>query len=325
VRLLSAILLCVAAAHAAGRPELWHDPGLVERLDLRYGAGGAALRPRPPFRFVEKEKSGSTEKVRVRDSAGRQWVVKFGEEASPDTFASRLAWSVGYTTSVNYYVPRGAIRGYGRFAGGRFQLRSPTPRYLDGVSWSWEKNPFVGTPQLNGLKVLMMLLSNWDNKDSRDLWRGSNNSVFRDGSRYLYFVDDWGGSMGRAGNVFTRSKWDAGDFYRQSSKFVRVKDGELDWGYHGAHTDSMTDDIRVSDIRWLLRYLGRISDAQLRAALLSSGATRAEASLYVKALRFRIRQLQLVTSARSGQRGLASRQPAPSSPYRPVAARPPMR
>ena len=298
MRLLTAILLSTAAVHAAGNAQLWRDPGPVERLDLRYGPGGASLRPRPPFRFIEKEKSGSTPKIRVRDAAGRQWVIKFGEEASSDTFASRIAWALGYTTSVNYYVPRGVVRGYGRFTGGRFQLRASSPRYLDGVSWSWEKNPFVGTPQLNGLKIVTMLLSNWDNKDSRDAWRGSNNSVFRDGSRYLYFVDDWGGSMGRAASLFTRSKWDAGDYYRQSPKFVRVKDGELDWGYRGAHTDSMTDEIRVSDIRWLLRYLGRLSDAQLRAGLLASGATHREAALYTKALRLRIRQLQSVSRLR---------------------------
>jgi hypothetical protein len=31
-------------------------------------------------------------------------------------------------------------------------------------SWSWDDNPFVGVPQLNGLKIVNMLLSNWDTK-----------------------------------------------------------------------------------------------------------------------------------------------------------------
>ena len=43
-----------------GNAVLWHDPGAVERLDLRYGAGGRALQPRPPFRFVKEDTSGST-------------------------------------------------------------------------------------------------------------------------------------------------------------------------------------------------------------------------------------------------------------------------
>ena len=44
-----------------------------------------------------------------------------------------------------------------------------------------------------------------------------------------------------------------------------MKDGEIEWGYHGTHTDRMTDEIRPADLRWLLRYLGRLTDTQLRA------------------------------------------------------------
>jgi hypothetical protein len=296
----TAILLFASVAAAAGpAPVLWRDPGAVERLDLRYGSGGRALLPRAPFTFLGKEDGGTTKKIRVRDAAGRNWVVKFGEEARPDTFGSRLAWAMGYYTSVNYFVPRGHVRGYGRFTAGRFQLRSNSPQYLDGVSWSWEKNPFRGTHQLNGLKILMMLLSNWDAKDSRDTWRGPNTSVYRDGGRHLYFVDDWGASMGRAGGLFTRSKWDVKDYWKQSPKFIKSVQGrEIDWGYKGAHQDSISEDIRVADIRWLLRNLGRLSDAQLRAGLLASGATPREATLYTKALRYRIRQLDDVARGR---------------------------
>jgi hypothetical protein len=300
VRVHTAILLLASAAAAAPAPVLWRDPGAVERLDLRYGSGGPELRPRAPFTYMGKDDSGSTRKIRVRDAAGRRWVVKFGEEARPDTFASRIAWAAGYYTSVNYFVPRGYVRGYGRFAAGRFQLRSRSPEYLDGVSWSWERNPFVGTPQLNGLKVVMMLLSNWDSKDSRDAWRGSNNSVFREGGRHLYFVDDWGASMGRAGAcLFSRSKWDVRDYLKQSPKFIReVKGGEIEWGYKGTHRGSIAEDIRIIDVRWIMRYLGRLTDAQLRAGLLSSGATPREAALYTKALRYRIRQLEDVSRGR---------------------------
>jgi hypothetical protein len=287
--------LVAAAASAAPRPVLWHDPGPVERLDLRNGPGGPGLRPRAPFTYLGKEKGGSTEKVKVRDAAGRRWVVKFGDEARADTFASRMAWALGYYTEVNYFVPRGVIRGYGRFDGGRFQLRSASPRFLKVVSWSWENNPFVGSRELNGLKVLVMLLGNWDNKDSRDHWRGPNTAVFEDAGRHLYFIDDWGASMGRAATIFTRSKWDAEDFAKQSRHFVRIDDRELDWRYHGAHTGSVADDIRIADVRWLLRYLGRLSDAQLQTALLASGATRPESRAYTRALRLRIRQLQQIS------------------------------
>ena len=66
----------------------------------------------------------------------------------------------------------------------------------------------------------------------------------------------------------------------------------LEWGYLGQHTRDFTDDIHIDDVRWVLAYLGRISDTQLRDGLLSSGATRAQAVCFVKALRQRITALQ---------------------------------
>jgi hypothetical protein len=322
------VLVCVAVAGedsrdyttvaglTRGNSVLWHDPGPVERRDLRYGAGGRALAPHPPFRFVKEDASGSTPKVRVRDAAGREWVVKFGEEAAPDTFGSHLAWALGYYTEVNHFIRRGTIHDLapleraqkfiqpgGTFTGARFQLRAKKPEYLAGVSWSWDGNPFVGTPQLNGLKILMMLVSNWDDKDIRDAHRrGTNTSIYKDDGRFLFFVDDWGASMGHWGSrrdYLARSKWDAVDYYRESEKFVRgVKDGYVDWGYKGTHTDRIADDIRASDVRWLMRYLGRVTDSQLYSGLLASGATPDEAGVFTKALRNRIRQLSDVAGLR---------------------------
>src|SRR5262249_46826640 len=67
-----------------GQTLLWHQPGAVERADFKYGAGGRQLAPQSPFTFLTEENSGTSPKVRVRDARGRQWVVKFGSEASPD-------------------------------------------------------------------------------------------------------------------------------------------------------------------------------------------------------------------------------------------------
>lgn len=328
MRVLTILLLASLAAAAGedsrdyttvaglrrGNAVLWHDPGAVEHLDLRYGAGGRALAPRAPFRFVKEDESGTTPKVRVRDAAGCEWVAKFGVEARPDTFGSHLAWALGYYTEINYFVGRGVIHGAhnlkrarkvideaGRFEAARFQLRSKSPEYLAGVSWSWDGNPFVDTPQLNGLKIVMMLLSNWDDKDIRDAHkRGSNTAIYKDGGRFLFFIDDWGGAMGHWGHYLSRTKWDAVDYYRESAEFVRgVKAGAVDWGYRGTHTDRMTDEIRVSDVRWLMRYLGRVTDAQLFAALRASGATPDEAGVFTKALRIRINELRDVARGRT--------------------------
>jgi hypothetical protein len=289
-----------------GRYALWHDPGDIAGLDLRYGIGGAEMAPKPLFTFEDEDLSGSTPKVKIHDANGRHWVVKFGREAYSDTFGSRLAWAMGYYVEPCYLVMDGVIERVpnlqraggeidraGHFQGGRFQLRSREPKYLKNVTWAWDDNPFVNTPELNGLKILMMMVSNWDNKDARDAEsRGTNTAIYQQGDLLYYFIDDWGGSMGRWGKYFTRSKWNATSFVRQSDDFVSLRDGELHWGYTGQHSALLTKDLRFSDIRWMLGYVGQLSDPQLYTALDSSGASLEEATLYVKGLRTRIDALR---------------------------------
>jgi hypothetical protein len=307
---------------AGSHPILWHDPGPVQSIDLRYGPGGPSEAPRPPFQFVKEDTSGTNPKILVRDAAGRTWNVKFGTEASSDTFSTRLAMAVGYFVEPNYFVESGTIEGVhdlkraaatidadGRFAAGaRFQLRAKQPEYLVGWTWSWNDNPFLGTREFNGLRILTMLVSNWDVKDFRDqggspgallhqlverVIRGSNNAIYRDADgRYLFFIDDWGASMGSWGDAAERSKWDCGGFIGQSSQLVRLRGGRLEWGYHGIHTPDITRHLEVADVRWLLGYLGRLSDEQLNVGLLASGATANEAYCYTRALRMRIDQLK---------------------------------
>jgi hypothetical protein len=64
------------------------------------------------------------------------------------------------------------------------------------------------------------------------------------------------------------------------------------FGYDGKREHDMRDDIRVSDVRWLLGHLGRITDAQIRAGLGASGATAEEIDCFTMAIRERINQLR---------------------------------
>lgn len=284
---------------------LWHDPGAVDTLDFRYGIGGAALAPKAPFTFENEDMSGTTPKVTVKDANGRNWSVKFGDEASPDTFCTRMAWAMGYYATPAYFIEGGTIEGVkalqrarghigktGRFEAGRFQLRTKDPKFLKTVTWAWEDNPFLKTPELGGLKILLMLLSDWDNKDARDAERrGTNTAIYQHANLLYYFIDDWGGSMGNWGKFFTRSKWNADHFLQQSGDFVKVQDGKLEWGYVGQHSDLLKDGVTQNDVRWLMQYLGRVTDAQLRAGLSASGATPEETEKYMRALRTRIAML----------------------------------
>ncbi len=292
------------------RPVLWHNPGRVDALDLAGGPGGKTGQPRPPFTFVEEDLGGSNPKVKVTDANGTHWAVKFGEEVRAENFAARLAWAVGYFTEVNYYVASGTAVGAhnlkrakswiaedGHFADARFQLRAKNPEFLRDLDWAWNDNPFVGSRELSGLKVMVMLTSNWDNKDKRDREGAESNAyVFRERrgqqSRLLYEVTDWGGSMGKWGTVLTRSKWDCKGFSEQTPSFVLgSKKGIVKWGYHGQHTD-MARDIHVGEVKWLLQYLGRVTDQQIRGALKASGAAPAEVDCFATAIRERINQLR---------------------------------
>jgi hypothetical protein len=112
--------------------------------------------------------------------------------------------------------------------------------------------------------------------------------------------------MGKWGSPITRGKWDCEGFASQNDQFVTgVQDGVVQWGYTGQRTDEATEQITVEDVRWLCRYLGRVTDQQLRDGLDASGATPEEADCFTRAIRARIHELQRVA-----QLGDAYRPPA---------------
>ena len=291
---------------------LWRDPGHVEALDLRNGPGGGDGAPAPPFTFIEEHMTGSQPCISVTDARRRRWRVKWGNEVRAENFAVRLVWACGYHAETTYFIETGAIAGaHGlqrastcigddcTFRDARFELDDPAVRKLfEEHSWAWNDNPFVGTPQLNGLKVLVMLLADWDTKDRRDVARGSNTAIFEHRvSRWQrearYLITDWGGSMGRWGStVVTRGRWDPAGFEAQNAEFVTgTGEGMVRFGYVGQRTTDIATGISVEDVRWLCRYVGRLTEPQLRDALDASGASPEETDRFTKAIRHRINQL----------------------------------
>ena len=295
------------------RHRLWRDPGAIETLDMTAGPGGREQAPRPPYRFIEEHAIGSQPCISVHDANGRRWRVKWGPEVPCETFAVRLAWACGYFAEITHLVSSGRIEGAGKlaraapcvnadgaFADARFELDDPAVMKLFAEhSWSWTDNPFVDTPQLAGLKILLMLISNWDNKDQRDVARGSNTAIYvtrvsRWKREAQYLIVDWGGSMGRWGNtVVTRGRWDAEGFALQTPHFVTgVTRGFVQFGYTGQRTGDARANITVADVQWISRYLGRITDDQFRDALKASGATPEEVESFTASLRSRVNQLR---------------------------------
>ncbi len=306
--------VATAPMKPTGTPLLWKDPGVVEKLDLVGGPLGRQAAPKAPFTFIEESFSGTNPKIKVRDANKVQWTMKFGSEVNAETFASRLAWAVGYFVEPSYFVTSGTVTGVsckpvrvkstqldtatGAFTDARFerQKEKGVKKLEDKESWAYAENPFVGKPELAGLKVMMMLVSNWDNKDVRDAGRGSNTSIFQYPTEARYLVTDWGGSMGKWGGVLGREKWDCRGFTSQTSDFVKeVKGGEVRFGFSGQHRTGFQTGIKATEVKWLMKYLGRVTDAQLSAALKASGATDEEVVCFTNTLRDRIRQLSDAT------------------------------
>jgi hypothetical protein len=291
---------------------LWRDPGLIERLDLTGGPGGKANVPRGPYTFIKEIESGKKPKLKVRDARGSMWSVKWGDEVKAEIFASRLAWVSGYFTLPTYFVESGRIEGAtelgraadqlasdGSFTTARFQAWEPN--LLKGRNWAWNYNPFLGSKPFQGLKIITMLTSNWDSKDARDVDMGTNTAIidYRRPERreFRYLVLDWGGTMGRWGLPgFVRNKWDCDGYASQTSEFVKgVKDGEVVWGFSGAFNEKdINEGITPQDVRWILQYIGKLTDAQIRSGLQASGATPQEVDCFSRSVRERIDQLRKV-------------------------------
>jgi hypothetical protein len=225
-----------------------------------------------------------------------------------------MAWAAGYFVEVAYFIPEGHIEGAAeltrarecvgedcKFKDARFELdEEGVTKLFDEHGWAWDENPFVGTRELNGLKIMLMLTSNWDNKDVRDVARGSNTAVFEyalEGGliEARYLIIDWGASMGKWGSNLFRSKWDAAGYEAQTPELVAgVANGLVQWNYLGQRTAEARDNISVEDVRWLCQYICRITDAQLRDGLRASGATADETDIFTRAIRARLDTLKRI-------------------------------
>ena len=273
-----------------GTPILWERPDDISSRDLYLGPGDAAMRPDVRrIEFIKQEKGGYSKKYRVRDAAGREWVVKIGKEAQSETSAVRLLYGLGYLTEVNYLVPRVTIPGKGTFTNVRFEAR-PEDWKRSG-QWKWKKNPFVGTPQLQGLKILMALINNWDLKDSNNVIlkvRGSNGDELR------YAISDLGATFGHASTTplfwrFTRSRNNPAN-YAKSKFFEKVK-GDRVVLHFGGKNRGLMKDISVQDAQWLGSLLSQLSDRQIRDAFRAANYTPGQINVLAGEIKERTNEL----------------------------------
>lgn len=286
------------APAANATPVLWQEPQ-TSTLDLFHGPGGAAMAPDVSrVTFIGEEKQGHNKKYRIRDAQGRIWVAKLGREAQPETAAVRLLYGLGYKTEINYLVPTVTIPGKGTFQNVRLEARPENVKRLD--EWKWKDNPFVGTKELQGLKIMMVFLTNWDLLDLQ-------NKVLEvsDGGRveHHYVISDLGATFGKLGNNnlpfffrLGRKTNDPGTWYEAG--FVQgVEGGLLDFDFKGKGRGLM-EDITVEQGSWLASRLSSLSDKQLEDAFRAANYSPDEVGLLKEGYRARVEELQKAASGR---------------------------
>jgi hypothetical protein len=270
-----------------GTPVLWQEPTDIATRNLLLGAGGEQMKPDlSRVIFIKEEKGGWSTKYQVRDGADRKWTVKLSKEAQPETVANRLLWAVGYHSEICYLAPSVNIEGKGTFENVRFEARPEEIKRLDG--WSWDENPFLGTHELQGLKVLMLLINNWDIKDENNkILYVENKDTGRKELRYI--ISDLGGSFGKTGNFITRSRNKPSDFVK--ARFVdEIKGNFVDFKYSGKRGDLFRK-ITVEDARWIGSLLAKLSDEQIRDAFRAANYSPEQVESLAGALKDRINEL----------------------------------
>lgn len=288
IALLLLVLPVFAVAQGAKKAVMWERVKISSR-DLYAGPGGERMRPDlSRIEFIKEEKGGHNKKYRIKDGSGRVWVAKLGREARPETAAVRLLWALGYKTEINYLVPSLKIPGKGTFRDVRLEAR---PANVErGDEWKWKSNPFVGTPQLQGLKMMMVFMTNWDVLDLQ-------NKILEVDGEKQYVVSDLGSTFGRLGNnnlpIIYRFGRKVGSpkHYAKTSFVKGVKKGEVKLAYKGKNRD-LFKGFTVADARWLANLLDDLSDRQIRDAFRAANYSPAEIDTYTRTVRRKITELR---------------------------------
>ena len=292
---------------------LWREPKDIASRNLFYGPGGKDHVPNGTFKFQEEDTAGTSPKFDVVDQDGVRWRVKMGPESHPETAATRLVWAVGYFANEDYFMPVLHVENMQRLRRG-WNLVSPDnnvrdvrlKRHLKDEkkvgSWSWAKDPFTGTREWNGLRVLMAVMNNWDLKDI-------NNAIYRTSgtpAEDRYVVSDLGASFGPTGLSWT-IKGKPSAYY--SSKMIKsVSSKYVDFNIPSRPAMTTFIDfpdlgrrigllwlghhIPRQDAKWMGDLLGRLSPGQIRDAFRAAGYAPTDVEGLSSTLERRIRELQ---------------------------------
>ncbi len=300
VLFLSFLLLTISVSaqkekkmvESSGKAVMWEKVNIPQR-DLFYGPGGKQMMPDlSNITYIKEEKSGHNKKYRIKDGSGKVWVAKLGREARPETAAVRLLWALGYKTEINYLVPEITIPGKGTFKNVRLEAR---PENIDRLyEWKWKDNPFVGTNELQGLKIMMVFFKNWDVLDLQNKVLEVNG---KNGKAYHFIISDLGATFGKLGNNnlpiiyrLGRSTGNPKD-YSRSILIREVEDDEVELSYKGKNR-GVFKDIKVENAVWLSKLMTQLTDKQISDAFRAANYSKEDVAIYTKAVKAKIAELE---------------------------------
>jgi hypothetical protein len=273
-----------------GPPVLWSAPDDIESRNLLVGAGGEAMKPDlSRVTFVAVKEGGWSTKYTVHDGKGNEWVAKLSKEAQPETAANRLLWAVGYYTEISHLAPELQIQGKGTFKNVRLEARPKDVKRAG--DWMWANNPFIGKPEFQGLKIMMVLINNWDMKDDNNAILATKGVT---DSERRYIISDLGATFGKTGGLISRSRNKPEDYVK--AEFVKgVKGNVIDFSY-GGKNQKLFENLTVADAKWLASWLSRLSDEQIKDAFRAANYTPEEVGMLTGAVRARINALTSLPS-----------------------------
>lgn len=279
-------------AMSEGKRVMWEQVNISGR-DLYWGPGGEQMKPvLAGSQNLGRQPGGNNIKYKLKDGSGRIWIAKMGRETKPETAAVRLLWGIGYKTEINYMVPKLSLTGIGNYSNVRFEARPEKIKRLD--SWSWTDNPFKGTKEFDGLKIMMAMFNNWDLKDT-------NNVIFQEGDEYQYVISDLGTSFGKlapvSGSKSGRSVNNP-EQYAQTKLIKQARNGIIELAYSG-QADYIIKDIKVEHGRWLADLLLQLSDKQIEDAFRAANYDDKDVKLLAQAFKSRINELDAATKSTS--------------------------
>jgi hypothetical protein len=287
----------------AGRAILWQRVN-VSSQDLFNGPGGERMQPNlSNITFIKEETGGHNKKYRIKDGSGRIWVAKLGTETRPETAAVRILYGLGYETEINYLIPELTIPSVGTFKNVRLEARPENIERLD--PWSWKDNPFVGTNELQGLKIMQVFMTNYDLLDLQNQVlevKGPN------GTELHYIISDLGSTFGQFGSnnlpIFFRfgRKADSPSAWSKAKFITDVENSRIEFATTGAKSRDLFENVTVAQGRWLYDLLAQLRDEQWRDAFRAANYSPAEVNVLTSAAKRRVIELERATSGRVAER-----------------------